>query len=56
LFDRTLAFLLGVAPVEERRKLAEEFDRRDLGRMGCLELVAAFVNYPADSALPAAAW
>lgn len=48
LSDRALAFMLGVAPLEERRKLAREFDRRDLSRMGCLELVAAFVNYPVE--------
>jgi HEAT repeat protein len=47
---RHLAFAMGVAPDDLKGLLAEQFSRRflhgGLGRMSCLELAAAFVNYP----------
>lgn len=48
-----LCFTMHLVPDELRPVMAREFDRRflsgDLGRLNCLELIAAFVNYPMDA-------
>ena len=46
LSNRALCFLMGAVPAETRRALAAELDSRGLNQLGCLELVAALVNYP----------
>ncbi len=50
--SRLLVFAMGLVPEGERQVLADEFDRRfasgGLSDLGCLELAAALVNYPAD--------
>ena len=52
LTNRDLVFLMGMAPEGLRAPLGREFKRRflpdTLGRLSCLELVAAFVGYPLD--------
>ncbi len=50
--DRLLVFSMGLVDEPQRSVLADEFDRRfasgGLSDLGCLELAAAMVNYPAD--------
>jgi hypothetical protein len=54
LRDRALCFALGLAPEKLKPALVWEFNRRflpgRLDRLSCMELVAAFVNYPLDVA------
>jgi hypothetical protein len=50
---RHLIFAMGMAPAELQRALAEEFRQRFLPNrfdgLSCLDLAAAFVNYPMDA-------
>jgi len=50
--NRYLCFAMGIAPERLRPALVWEFNRRflpdKLHRLSCLDLVAAFVNYPLD--------
>jgi hypothetical protein len=56
LDPRTLCFALGVAPPSVKPAVAREFQKRyypdGLSRLSCLELIAAFVNYPLDTTPP----
>jgi len=55
---RHLAFAMGMAPEPLKRTIVARFDRdflhspAALARMSCVELIAAFVNYPMDPAAP----
>jgi hypothetical protein len=48
--NRELVMSLAYAPPEHRAEIKAEFDRRflpdGLGKLGMLELIAAFVHYP----------
>lgn len=56
LDPRTLCFAMGVAPDSLKPAVAAEFQKRyypdRLSQLSCLELIAAFVNYPLDITLP----
>ncbi len=54
---RELCFMMGPAPEPLRAEMAREFRRRylegdEIRRLGCLELVAALVNYPMELEKP----
>lgn len=53
LDSRALCFALGLAPPRLREVVVEEFNRRflpdKLGKLSCLDLVAAYVNYPLEA-------
>ena len=54
--DGQLIFTMGMAPGKLKSQLAREFARRHLpdglARLSCLQLVAAFVNYPLERIEP----